>query len=623
MELLYIWIKKYKGISDIGINLSNQYRFDYNQEEQKITIKAAENYIPGFFGSNISNLTGLIGENGTGKTSILRYAMQYLSSGNSDTDEGAVVLFYGNQRFYYYSTQNIAFYGLLIRSMFKRVDDLSAFKFSTSLVFVSNYFDPTSIYSFDYAQQQLGGTKNLSTNYLLVNDIQRKKKFNDVQTDKFPFLDHLNAFSSQEFIRIVRLLRWINQKEEQRSPFPAKLPPYINLKLYYNEDSPNAEAHITLRERMRNHFKRRLSKRDQFIINVFEAGLFNLIDEKLFVINQTAEEFYPDVKDIILDYINRKSGKEISDVQKEISDIIKYVKQKDEFNTIGEKLDNIDNLISQLRKYLEAKDGSINSNQTGFSVSITKARIGSLIQLIDKFYAVERIGDYADFYFSHLPLGESSLSSGEYSLMSIFGRLNELSIEKSKDILLLIDEAELALHPEWQKLFIDQLTDFVNERFRNYKVQVLLTSHSPFILSDLPPHCVILLKKQKKGESYKSVIVDSLESRQETFGANIHELFTDSFFLKDALMGEFAKKKINDLIKEIKDEGQLVTTELFDSKYKRRIDIIGEPFLRTKILELVAARSSISVVDRLIAERNTEIDRLNQIRNSKEDDQNR
>ena len=200
-------------------------------------------------------------------------------------------------------------------------------------------------------------------------------------------------------------------------------------------------------------------------------------------------------------------------------------------------------------------------------------------------------------------------------MLLIFSRLNSIKVDSKKPLIILIDEVELALHPQWQKQFIYHFVDFIETRFKNHNVQIILTAHSPFILSDLPSNCIVLLKKEN-GETITS---DSLESAKETFGANIHELFTDSFFLQDGLMGEFSRRKISNLISDIKEQ-EKISLDDFEGKYKKRIEIIGEQFLKAKILELVAEKSDIQLIDKIIDRRNNEIEILRQIRNRKKND---
>ncbi|MDZ7819458.1 MAG: hypothetical protein U5K55_13030 [Aliarcobacter sp.] len=80
----------------------------------------------------------------------------------------------------------------------------------------------------------------------------------------------------------------------------------------------------------------------------------------------------------------------------------------------------------------------------------------------------------------------------------------------------------------------------------------------------------------------------------KTFGANIHTLLSNGFFMSDGLMGEFAKSKINE-IKDFYDTNKNLKKE--DSNFESKKDefkknkkyfeniqkIIGEPFLKTVI----------------------------------------
>ena len=102
----------------------------------------------------------------------------------------------------------------------------------------------------------------------------------------------------------------------------------------------------------------------------------------------------------------------------------------------------------------------------------------------------------------------------------------------------------------------------------------------------------------------------------ETFGSNIHELFTNSFFLADGLMGEFARTKILNLIKEL-NAVERISGEEYEDKYKKRIEIIGESFIQAKLYELVASKTDNNVIDSIIETRNTEIERLRNLKKPK------
>ena len=94
----------------------------------------------------------------------------------------------------------------------------------------------------------------------------------------------------------------------------------------------------------------------------------------------------------------------------------------------------------------------------------------------------------------------------------------------------------------------------------------------------MPKENVIFLEKDKETGLCKNATKDI---DIKTFGANIHTLLSNGFFMSDGLMGEFAKSKISDVIELLKKE-QLSEDEIKDCKHI--ISIIGEPILQ-KTLE--------------------------------------
>lgn len=76
--------------------------------------------------------------------------------------------------------------------------------------------------------------------------------------------------------------------------------------------------------------------------------------------------------------------------------------------------------------------------------------------------------------------------------------------------------------------------------------------------------------------------------QKHTFGANIFDLYHDGFFLT-RFMGEFAYDKISAAIRVIyqKYENCNGVSEQDYISAKAIVDLIGEPFLRNKIMSLI------------------------------------
>mgnify|MGYP001026584138 CR=1 FL=1 len=88
MEILYLWIRDYKNITNQGFNFGGELLFRY--EGEYLDVEQNVMHIPGFFNifpelgdstSNILNISGIAGENGTGKTNLLDY-LKYLTIHN-------------------------------------------------------------------------------------------------------------------------------------------------------------------------------------------------------------------------------------------------------------------------------------------------------------------------------------------------------------------------------------------------------------------------------------------------------------------------------------------------------------------------------------------------------------
>ena len=121
---------------------------------------------------------------------------------------------------------------------------------------------------------------------------------------------------------------------------------------------------------------------------------------------------------------------------------------------------------------------------------------------------------------------------------------------KNKEFLLFLDETEITLHPGLQQHLIKNLIKFLNDIYldQGYKFQIILATHSPIVLSDLPKDNVVFL--QKIPGKTKS-IVKELPENKNTFAASIYELYKDSFFVDNTTTGTFAKEIINYALKKM------------------------------------------------------------------------
>lgn len=151
--------------------------------------------------------------------------------------------------------------------------------------------------------------------------------------------------------------------------------------------------------------------------------------------------------------------------------------------------------------------------------------------------------DYLEFKLYLLKKDEEInyfyLSSGEKTMISYFANLMSSILDfpshDNKTFIILIDEVELHLHPEWQRNFIDYMNKFFRENNLNMKYQFIIATHSPFILSDIVEEQIIFINQDEKKSN-----------EHNTFGANIYDIFEKGFFLENSI-GKCSESYIHEL----------------------------------------------------------------------------
>ncbi len=156
----------------------------------------------------------------------------------------------------------------------------------------------------------------------------------------------------------------------------------------------------------------------------------------------------------------------------------------------------------------------------------------------------------------------------------------------------MLDEPTNSFHPNWQKRYINYYIDFLKDNFPDKNFHIILTTHSPFLISDLPKENIIFLDTDKEGNC---IVVDGLKEKKQTFGANIHTLLSDSFFMEEGLIGEFAKSKIDKVI-ELLNKSDLEKEEL--EYCEKIISIIGEPIIKNQLQKMLDSKR-LKKIDRI------------------------
>ncbi len=195
--------------------------------------------------------------------------------------------------------------------------------------------------------------------------------------------------------------------------------------------------------------------------------------------------------------------------------------------------------------------------------------------------------------FDDLSSGEKqkifALNSIAYHLINLDSISNRFSnLIKYKNINIIFDEIELYFHPELQRNIINDILELVKKTgiSSDNKLNFIFITHSPFILSDIPSQNILFLEVEKVEDEngiLKNISIQ--KQKQKTFGANIHDLLADSFFMNEGYMGEFAKERIQETIKTL-NSNKINFTPSEKKNLKLMIDQIGEPLLRNTLNEM-------------------------------------
>lgn len=196
---------------------------------------------------------------------------------------------------------------------------------------------------------------------------------------------------------------------------------------------------------------------------------------------------------------------------------------------------------------------------------------------------------FTDIYINHTDSGDYTsmrvLSSGQRQMLNVVSamiyhlqNINSVSSDnliKYRNVNLIFEEVELYFHPEYQRQFIKYLMDAINQATLDKEMclNIIFVTHSPFILSDIPKQNVLFLRNGSP--DYKM--------QENTFGANIHSLLKNGFFLDTLPIGEFAHHKINEMFSKL-HSGDFSNQE-YEEMYSE-ILLVGEPYLKSQLLGL-------------------------------------
>ena len=597
MELVYLWVEKYKNIEKQGFNFSPKFKCEYDKDKNELKIDDENKNYENIFPNNI-NVTAIAGENGSGKSSLFKLIIKlvYLKVKKTDIKNNIFLIVLINNKFKIislgYEIVEIIYNYKSIKTNYLNSDEINFFTVYFNYMLDTLYDDNDD----NWIKEIYHRADDYKTPVLLEPYKNHDNK-QQINLDIIEYLNNQNMLSfyskfskDKKIFKIFEpnrvLFKFLNKKNvsspklvHQKGKKPL-LKEYnllfhkftkLHDGLFFKKIGKNKSKIESILKKIKNLYK---NENYEHITYLYIALKVLSSREELFIIDEynkireweksleTSEDLLLFIDNLELDSLINDVNSSAYEVRK-IKTCIKFIK-----NEIYKEEEFIKN-IGKIVKISEIKN---------------------ILTFLPPWLSIEWLEDSKTL--KSLSGGEKSLFTFLINLAYQVQNINENKTYKTINIFL--DETELGLHPKWQKEYLIKIL-FALTKINRKKINIVFASHSPFILSDIPKENVIFLKDGKQ-----------VFPEINTFGANIHTLLSHGFFMKDGLMGEFAKSKIEEVIKYLNNEYSEIKN---NDKAQRLIDIIGEPIIKNHLQKMLDSKrlSKIEVIENQIKELQTEL----------------
>lgn len=196
-------------------------------------------------------------------------------------------------------------------------------------------------------------------------------------------------------------------------------------------------------------------------------------------------------------------------------------------------------------------------------------------------------GDCDHIEFAHLSSGEKQIAYTIGGFLYHVSNVDSAWLSRDPDMLkykyinVIFDEVEQYYHPELQRRFLYYLLQGLScMEFKGVKgVNIMMVTHSPFILSDIPKRNLLIMSD----ENYETV--------SETFCGNINDMLGNPFFM-DYSIGKVAQMKVDeiiDLYESIVEKKQVPQEDLAKRlrKFTFIANSVGDAYIRNSLKEML------------------------------------
>lgn len=566
MKLIYCYIEHFRNIENQDVSLSDE--FDCRYRDSKIFIEKREkNPLMDYIYDNgfMSNLRIIVGKTGSGKTNFLQLIGMDWWNRKSTADGDAYLLLYkmhnendffveevglGNKTRAYCFTYDFDKHEILkyIPAAYDDHED----------TYIINAFDRYAFASCPYdnvRQEQM-----FDNNQFIPRKITQYGKSSVSMECEF-LKEYLSHFSEKSIKRRGSfVIGWKNWQNKIQSDLDEKL---IKREYWTYKDRAEEQRDKNFRNGQYNkpiEYDKKSTPKSRFIHDLMVDFAIYLRKWAELVEYEFPEKYYP-YTGIAYD-LGIENPRELPDgkkmgILKRIDWLCQYIDyHTDEITSNRGLVWQIGSDIRDLFLLLGKMDDKYFTD-TEFTIPVMDIDINGKTVMREVFERMEQyrpdlIGVFTECL---LPYHWSYVSSGEYQYAKIWGVLEEYGVRVKMmtqgqkyseaiqpNLILLLDEPENYMHPEMCRTFIRNLNVLLSKRNPNTELQVLISTHSPFMLSDVMASQVIKMDYDENGKCVIS------ESKKPYYAANIHSIMADGFFLEYTI-GEQARIFLEDKFK--------------------------------------------------------------------------
>lgn len=567
--LVFMYIADSYGFYGQKFNFSTQEKFNVKMGDDGDLILTTEEYTnklpPGFWGKNISEISLFVGENGAGKTTVMRLICQWichLSQKKFPWEKGILVFREENDFKYVAFAEGKE---ISVSAEIPKIEkhELKDFFMDIQMVYYSNTMTELKVDGYDILRDYSIPSKMKKANangHAMGEDVIANYKCYEFQQqikvaledEEFPIkyilleikkctLDEIGSLLINHKNDILKELEeiaesgWKNYERNLKieveylkvsflhALFIGLIVKLLKWGMRYEQNGRNGVEDVLFKM-----FDSKMIESDVFVGN--KEGIAN--------IKEFLEELFYNCDEVYMASVHKSKYKNYWWDVKNIIGVIDFIADKN----------NIPYFESwTIQPVIE----NVNEEKCIWKMNLKEKR-----KISNKFW---KVYSKMNFFIENIRFSWDA-SSGEQSWAELFSDLKNIELHKcDQNIWYLLDEPDNTFHPEWKRRFTDRTIKALNRN--DNKKQIWISTHSPIMLSDMPGQAAIYLKKDILGQKTTE------EKKMDTFGQNIYVLFDDAFFLKNGVIGEFASDKILETVLDLEN----IEKTLLDYKVKKQL----------------------------------------------------